>query len=116
MEAEYVALSHSLRQVLHLRRIVKEIGTELGFQKELIVRTHSEIFEDNNGALELANSPHLTPRSRHYSTKLHHFKSHVADGSIVIKRISTKEQRADIQTKPLPRETFERLRKTLTGW
>jgi Reverse transcriptase (RNA-dependent DNA polymerase) len=116
MEAEYVALSHSLRQLLHLRRVVEEIGKELGYQKELQVSTHSEIFEDNAGALTLANSPHLTPRSRHYSTKLHHFKSYVAKGFLQIKKIDTKDQLGDIQTKPLPRETFERLRLKLMGW
>jgi Reverse transcriptase (RNA-dependent DNA polymerase) len=57
MEAEYMALSHSLRQLLHLCRVVEEIGKELAFQKELSVSTHSEIFEDNAGALTLANSP-----------------------------------------------------------
>jgi len=116
MEAEYVALSHSLRQLLHLRRVVEEIGKELGFQKELSVSTHSEIFEDNAGALTLANSPHLTPRSRHYSTKLHHFKSYVQNGFLQIKKIDTKDQLGDIQTKPLPRETFERIRLKLMGW
>jgi hypothetical protein len=58
----------------------------------------------------------LTPRSRHYSTKLHHFKSYVQNGFLQIKKIDTKDQLGNIQTKPLPRETFERIRLKLMGW
>jgi hypothetical protein len=64
--------------------------------------THSQVFKDNAGALALAISPTITPRSKHYATKYHFFKSHTKEnrGILDIKKIATKDQVADIFTKP----------------
>jgi Reverse transcriptase (RNA-dependent DNA polymerase) len=115
-EAEFVALATALREVIYLRRIVKEMGQQFDMNEELQVRTHSTVFEDNNGALALAKVPKLTSRSRHYAVKYHFFRSHVADGSIQLKKIDTKDQLADIFTKGLSAEVFKRLRLRLCGW
>jgi hypothetical protein len=64
----------------------------------------------------LANSVQFTPRSRHYCVKLHHFKSYVKSGELVIRKVDTKENVADIFTKALPRPTYEYLRMKLMGW
>ena len=37
-------------------------------------------------------------------------------GTVEVKKISTDEQLADLFTKPLAREVFERLRVKLMGW
>jgi Reverse transcriptase (RNA-dependent DNA polymerase)/GAG-pre-integrase domain len=115
-EAEYVALALALREVIYLRQVVAEMGEHFAMKDKLAVRTHSTVFEDNNGALSLASSPKLTPRSRHYATKYHFFRSHVADGSIELKKIDTKNQLADIFTKGTTAEIFQRLRLKLCGW
>jgi hypothetical protein len=78
--------------------------------------THSTIFEDNQGCVELANAPKLCPRTKHIGLKYHHFRSHVARGDIKILWIGTKHQLADIFTKPLPVASFEYLRHLLLGW
>ena len=52
-EAEYIALSTSLRQVIPLIGLLKEAreqGLEVG---NLPPRIHCTVFEDNSGALEL---------------------------------------------------------------
>ena len=41
---------------------------------------------------------------------------HVENGSLVVKRISTDKQQADIFTKPLPLQPFETHRKEIMGW
>jgi Reverse transcriptase (RNA-dependent DNA polymerase) len=115
-EAEYVALAAALREVIYLRQVVAEMGSHFGMDDQLAVRTHSAVFEDNNGALSLAATPKLTPRSRHYATKYHFFRSHVASGTIQLKRIDTKDQLADIFTKGTTVEIFQRLRQKLCGW
>jgi Reverse transcriptase (RNA-dependent DNA polymerase) len=115
-EAEFVALATALREVIYLRQIVAEMGQQFNMTKQLEVRTHSTVFEDNNGALALARVPKLTSRSRHYAVKYHFFRSHVADGSIQLKKIDTKDQVADIFTKGTTLEIFQRLRRTLCGW
>ncbi len=78
--------------------------------------THSTVFEDNNGALELAIEPKYRPRTKHIAIKYHHFREHVKNKSIKVKKIDTKEQLADIFTKPIEKHQFEYLRNKLMGW
>ena len=74
------------------------------------------VFEDNSGALELANNPKLRPRAKRLAVRLHHFRQCVVDGKINVQHVDTKNQLADVFTKPLPRDTFKRLRSRLCGW
>ena len=63
-------------------------------------------FEDNAGALELANAPRMRPRTKHINIKYHHFRDYVEQGKIKIEKVDTKEQLADLGTKPLTRKPF----------
>ena len=117
LESEYIALSTAIRELIPLRRLLTEVGLALNlpFTKPSIVQ--STCFEDNNGALGLANTPRLTPRTKHIAVKYHFFKSKIGvDKGIVIQRIDSACQKADIFTKGLPLETFETIRKLLMGW
>ena len=116
MEAEYIALSQSMRELLPLRALVKEMAKAMAFNQTFAIRTHSTVFEDNNGALILASSPRMTPRSKHIAVKYHFFRSHVASGDIRICKINSEDQKADIFTKGLVRTTFETVRLLLMGW
>ena len=75
-----------------------------------------KVYEDNSGALEMARTEKYRPRTKHLNIKLHHFRQHGESGKIQIQHIRTDKQPADILTKPLPQEVFERHRKTLMGW
>ncbi len=92
MMAEYVALSMCLREVIPLKLIVNEIATHLGYKRKIEYRTRSTIFEDNQGALLLANAPFDTPQSKFYACKLHWFREHVRSGTVGIKRVDTHKQ------------------------
>ena len=74
------------------------------------------VWEDNESCIKVAKSPKLTPRTKHIAIKYHHFRSYVKNGTILIKSIDTKDQLADILTKPLPEKAFCFLRKGLMGW
>ena len=80
------------------------------------VRLHCTLFEDNNGALELAMKPRYCPRTKHIAIKYHHFREHVTKGIVTVKPIDTKEQIADQFTKGLQEGTFKYLRYKLLGW
>ena len=114
-EAEYIALSQSMRDLLPLREILKELSKILDFKITTPI-THSTVFEDNNGALELANQPKYRPRTKHISIKYHHFRDQVIKGQVRIMAINTKDQRADIMTKPKEKQGFEQLRFSINGW
>ena len=116
LEAEYIALSQAMRDLLPMRRLAKEVAASLGLPADYAATMKSTVFEDNNGALGLATSPKMTPRTRHIAVKYHFFKEHVKPGEIEIVKIDTKAQKADIFTKGLTTDTFESIRLILMGW
>ena len=117
LEAEYIALSTAMREMLPLRRLFAEIGIRMKLRLESRGLLHSTIFEDNNGCLALATAPKLTPRTKHIAVKYHFFKSHIGEGTgIQIAKIESKLQKADIFTKGLPMEDFVSIRGLLMGW
>jgi hypothetical protein len=95
-EAEYIAMSQALRDVLLIMFLIQEIKAK-GFQ---VICTKPYIyckdFEDNSGTLELARLPKLCPRTKHINVCYHHFCEHVRNGLIKIFPIGTKDQTADV--------------------
>ena len=78
---------------------------------------HSSMFEDNNGALQLAQSPKISPRTKHIVAKYHFFRSHIGEAKgIFLTRVERKNQIADMFTKILAAQSFEPLRTRLMGW
>lgn len=57
----------------------------------------------------------MNPRTKHIAVKYHHFRSCV-NKTLFIERVDTKEQLADIFTKPTPLSTFAYLREGIMGW
>ena len=115
-EAEYIALSTALRDVIHVIHLLEELQGH-GFNihhptPKITCRT----FEDNKSCIEIATNHKTRPRTKHLSVRLHHFRSHVVNKTISIEHISTKEQIADMFTKALPRDQFEKLRDRLMSW
>ena len=115
-EAEYIALSQSMRDLIPSRELLDEVSQILQYSAPDQSKTISTVFEDNNGALELAKCPRMRPRTKHIAIKYHHFREHVTSGNIKVESIDTSVQIADIFTKPLTRTKFETLRKLLLGW
>jgi hypothetical protein len=37
-------------------------------------KVHCKVFEDNAGAIEIANVPKMRPRTKHLNIKYHHFR------------------------------------------
>jgi hypothetical protein len=115
-ESEYISLSTSLREVIPLMELIRELEG-VGFAiKSDPPRVYCEAFEDNEGALEMARSPKMRPRTKHINIKYHHFRDAVTKGDIMIYAIDTKEQQADIFTKPLDQKSFIYLRGLIMGW
>ena len=67
---------------------------------------YCKVFEDNLGALELAQLPRLRPRTKHINICYHHFREHVRRGLIKIFPVDTKDQIADALTKALAQKRF----------
>jgi hypothetical protein len=115
-ESEYIALSQSLHEVIPLMRLINEINSA-GFKVPgESPKVHCKAFEDNSGALEMARTPKMRPRTKHLNIKYHHFRDAVLKGEITIWPINTLDQTADLFTKPLGVQLFLKFRKLLLGW
>jgi Reverse transcriptase (RNA-dependent DNA polymerase) len=115
-ESEYVALSQSLREVLPLMNLVREMATA-GFEMNVSMpAVHCKVFEDNSGALEMAKVPKMRPRTKHMNIKYHHFRDAVERGLVTIHKIGTEDQLADIFTKPLGDALYIKQRIGILGW
>ena len=117
LEAEYIALSTAMRELIPIRRLLKEICEKFKTEMETMISLHSTVFEDNNGAISLAQSPKLTPRTKHIAVKYHWFREHLGEEKgISLSKIESENQKADLFTKGLVEATFRKIRKMLCGW
>ena len=105
-----------MRVLLPLRAMLCETVQRLNLTATIQASVRCTVFEDNNGALLLATNQRITNRTKYFLVQWHHFWAHVKDGTIVILKVESKEQRADYFTKALPREVFEFIRWLVQGW
>ena len=73
------------------------------------------LFEDNSGALVLAQAPAMWPRTKHINIKYHHFRSHMAQADVEMMACRLEDQMADMLTKPNPVGTLNIHRKASMG-
>lgn len=104
-EAEFMAATAAACQAIWLQRV---LGYILNVETGPVV-----IFIDNRSAVDLAKNPTFHGRSKHIDLRYHFIRDCVEKGLIVIKYVSTKEQRADIMTKALAATKFEQMRSLL---
>ena len=96
--------------------LFKELQTK-GFDANYVApKVHCKAFEDNMGAFELAMVPKMRPRTKHINLVYHQFREHVRQKEITVHPISTDNQLADMLTKPLDQNHFQRLLKALLHW
>jgi hypothetical protein len=68
---------------------------------------------DNESAIHMADNPVEHSRTKHIDIRHHFLRDHQQKGDIEVFYVSTKNQLADIFTKPLDESTFCRLRSEL---
>jgi hypothetical protein len=103
MEAEYIALSQSMRDLIPNREVLKELML-IVFEKQPQITYHSHskayadasegtvpfvipsstVVEHNHACLKFARMPKLTPRTKHIGIPYHWFRSKVASLEISI--------------------------------
>lgn len=118
MEAEYNALSIAMRELLPFKTLVNAIATVVGYDVNDVTTFKTTVWEDNVGALTLANLEpgRVTPRSKFYAVKMHWFRSKLEPNNILVVKVESKKQKADILTKGLRKEMFQDNRLLLCGW
>ena len=116
LHSKYLELSHSVKALLTLKSLIKEVIDNLGIDsKKLKFVSSSTIYEGNNGSIVVARSPRMTPTSKHNAVKYHWFRQNVGK-EFLIRKIESENQKADIFTKGLQGQIFVRISKLLCGW
>ena len=116
-ESELMGMSMALRSAIPLMGTILNEMKQHGFKiHPATAKVHCKVFEDNNGAIAIAQVPKMRPRTKHINCKYFHFTSYVESGAITLHRIDTKEQPADTLTKPNDVLTLRKHRKFILGW
>jgi hypothetical protein len=102
-EAEYIAAGHCCARLLWMRKTLRGYGYKLS----------KVSLCDNESVIRMADNPVEHNRTKHIAIQYHFLRHHQQRGDIEIAYVSTKEQLADIFTKPLDEKTFTELRNDL---
>jgi hypothetical protein len=104
VEAEYITAGHCCTQLLWMRQTLRDYGYKL---------TKVPLLCDNESAIRMTDNPVEHSCTKHIAIWYHFLRDHQQKGDIEIAYINTKEQLADIFTKPLDEQTFNKLRHEL---
>lgn len=100
-EAEYIAASLASKELLWLRQLLIDM-------KVPVTKTIN-MYEDNQACIRLIESEQQGARTKHIDVSFHHIRDLREKGLIDIKYCPSGQMLADVFTKPLPRETFEKM-------
>lgn len=92
-EAEYASLTEGTKEGIYLLRYLDELGVNMN--------NGILIYNDNMGALKLAENHTFHARSKHIDIKHHFIRDAIKEGEINIKYMPTEEMLADVLTKGL---------------
>ncbi|XP_019173884.1 PREDICTED: uncharacterized protein LOC109169456 [Ipomoea nil] len=104
-EAEYKGLADVCAEVTWIVSLLREL--------HLCFSTPPALWCDNLGATYLCANPVFHARTKHVEVDYHFVRDKVSSGEFQVHFVSTKDQLADIFTKPLPAARFGTLRSKL---
>ena len=103
-EAEYVSAGSCCAQILWMQQTLLDY---------LIDCRPTVLFCDNTSAINLSKNPILHSQTKHIDVRHHFVRDHVEKENIKIEYVDTKDQLADIFTKPLDEKQYSYLKNIL---
>jgi hypothetical protein len=91
-ESEYIATALCLKNILHKKYMLEELG---------FPQCSIPLFIDNTSVKFMANEWRITDNSKHINTRYHFLRSHVIKETVSLYYVDTEENISDIGTKPL---------------
>ena len=100
--AEYIALSETGKWIYWLRSLIEELNLNI-LDK---FSSPSVLFTDSQSAFCQAIDPGVKSKARHIDVRYHYIKDLIESSVILLKRVATEDNLADIFTKPLGKVKF----------
>ena len=100
MEAEYIACSAAVQEVMWLKRFIEDL--EINISNDNLVT----IYCDNQATIFFSNNAKYYTKSKHIETKYNFVRDILAKKEVAIQYISTHSMIADALTKTITRDIF----------
>lgn len=97
-EAEYVAATKAIKEALWLKGLLSEINE---------LSNPVTLYSDSQSAIHLCKNPVFHERTKHIDVKLHFIRDIVAKDTLLLEKIATQFNPADMGTKVLPLVKFK---------
>ncbi|PPR84446.1 hypothetical protein GOBAR_AA36262 [Gossypium barbadense] len=97
-EAEYMALAEAVKEALWMKGLVSSLGLQQDF---------TVVFCDSQSAIHLTKNQMFHERTKHIDVRYHFVREHVTQGDIVISKVATEKNPADMLTKVIPAYKFK---------
>ena len=108
-EAEFYALTEGGKESIHLNRLMWEFVNQSPISDSSSLQA-VDLFCDNQSTIFVSKNPAEFKTMKHIDLRQKWIQEKVENGDFKVHYVSTKNQLADILTKPLPKELFEKLR------
>ncbi|KAG9450314.1 hypothetical protein H6P81_010279 [Aristolochia fimbriata] len=92
-EAEYMAVSEAVKEVIWLQGLYRELSSN----NEVTV-----VFCDSQSVIHLTNDQMHHEHTKHFDVRFYFIRDTIAQGTVMVKKIGTKDNPADMLTKSLP--------------
>uniref|UniRef100_A0A2N9G064 Uncharacterized protein n=1 Tax=Fagus sylvatica TaxID=28930 RepID=A0A2N9G064_FAGSY len=97
-EAEYMAVAEAAKEALWLKGLVKEFGLN---------QSRVQMHCDSQSAIYLAKNQVYHARTKHIDVRFHKIRELIVTGDIVLEKVHTSENAADMLTKPITTSKFK---------
>ncbi|GJS83987.1 hypothetical protein Tco_0750528 [Tanacetum coccineum] len=96
-EAEYIVVAKELMEAVWMRKFINGLGDVMPS-----IKIPMEMLWDNASAIAITNDPGILQGARHFQKKFHHIREVIQEREIVLKKVHTNDNVADLFTKPMP--------------
>ncbi|KAJ1601462.1 hypothetical protein NDA14_002863 [Ustilago hordei] len=101
VEAEFIATTEATQEVLFLKQLLHSIG---------IATSTPTVYLDNMGCIQVSKDPVQHWKLKHTDIKYHFIHDNIREGRVQVKYVDTKQNLADILTKPVRKQAIQQAR------
>ena len=97
-KSKYMAITEATKESLWLTGLVKELG---------ILQGGVQLYCDSQSAIYLAKNQVYHAKTKHIDVRFHKIRELVSSGELLLEKVHTSKNAADMLTKPVTTEKFK---------